>query len=142
MSRFFSQARIYLFYALLLWWQILIYFYFQCFIMFALNWVRDQNGWLLYSSLLLKEIGLLQAANTGRCITSLNNCDNHRRYQCLFVCTIPYCIKKAIPAVLGSGVTHFITWHCSRCYGLITDFTSFTPHLRLPLEKKKKSNTL
>lgn len=50
-----------------------------------------------------------QAANTGRCITSLNNCDNHRRYQCLFVCTIPYCIKKAIPAVLGSGVTHFIT---------------------------------
>ena len=28
--------------------------------MFALNWVRDQNGWLLYSSLLLKEIGLLK----------------------------------------------------------------------------------
>lgn len=50
-----------------------------------------------------------QAANTGRCIASLNNCDNHRPYQCLFVCTIPSCIKKAVPAVLGSGVTHFIT---------------------------------
>lgn len=50
-----------------------------------------------------------QAANTGRCITSLNNCDNHRPYQCLFVCTIPSCIKKAVPAVLGSGVAHFIT---------------------------------
>lgn len=50
-----------------------------------------------------------QAANTERCITSLNNCDNHRQYQCLFVCTIPSCIKKAVPAVLGSGVTHFIT---------------------------------
>ena len=58
----------------------------------------------------------------------------------MIVCTIPSCIKKAVPAVLGSGVAHFITWHCGRCYGLIRDFTSFTPHLRLPLEKK--SNTL
>lgn len=84
----------------------------------------------------------VQAANTGRCITCLNNCDSRRPYQRLFVCTIPNCIKKAIAAVLDLGVARFITWHCSRCYGLITDSTSFTPHLSLPLKKIKCIITL